>query len=139
MDIGHHEHPAIERVRKGMTVIDVSGDEVGSVEFVKLGDPESATVSQADLPAAETPHETPIVAAPGVNSSSGVVAAPIVPVTSDLADTETVDSNLLRSGFLRVDAKGWFNSDLMVPADAIASVDGETVYLSVVKDGLTKA
>jgi len=101
-------HQLIEQVREGMKVIDVNGDDIGKVAGMKMGDPDAATVSTAE----ETPEDTlvdrPLVAAPAVNSGTGVLAAPIVPAAVD--DGETIDENLLRTGYIRVDAKGWFRA-----------------------------
>jgi hypothetical protein len=129
-------HQLIEQVREGMKVIDVNGDDIGKVAAMKMGDPDTATVSTAE----ETPEDTlldrPLVAAPAVNYGTGVLAAPIVPAAVD--DGETIDENLLRTGYIRVDAKGWFSRDLLVPADAIASVTADSVTISLAKDDLAK-
>jgi hypothetical protein len=119
-----------------MKVIDVNGDDIGKVAAIKIGDPDAATVSAAE----ETPDnalgDRPLVVAPAVNSATGVLAAPIVPAAVE--DDETIDENLLRIGYIRVDAKGWFSGDFLVPADAITAVTADTVSISLAKDDLAK-
>lgn len=130
-------HQAIEHVREDMTVIDVNGDNIGKVAAIKMGDPEAATVSAAEQEPHDTLVDQPLVAAPLTNTATGVLAAPIAPVAARDGE-ETIDVNLLRIGYIRVDAKGWFNRDLLVPADAITSVTADTVTISLAKNELSK-
>jgi hypothetical protein len=129
-------HQAIEQVREDMKVIDVNGDEIGKVAAIKMGNPNAATVSVAEQTPDDTLLDQPLVAAPITSSASGVLAAPVAPVGA--FDEDTIDPNLLRIGYIRVDAKGWFNRDLLVPADAITSVTADTVTISLAKDELAK-
>jgi hypothetical protein len=95
----------IDKVVEGMRVVDADGDEVGKVEFVKLGDPQAVTIAGQDLG-----------------------AMPDLP--RELAE------RLLRTGYLRVDRKGFFAKDAYVSATDIDRVEGDTVYLDVDKDML---
>jgi hypothetical protein len=103
----------IALVREGMTVVDSAGNEVGKVEFVKMGDPEAATVSPADA----TDDRGGLF--------EGVAEALSGPDADDLP--VTLAGEMLRVGYLRVDTKGWFNKDRFVPADAITGVTGDRV------------
>jgi hypothetical protein len=95
----------IEKVVEGMRVVDADGDEVGKVEFVKMGDPEAVTIEGQDLG-----------------------ALPKLP--RELAE------RLLRTGYLRVDRKGFLAKDAYVSATDIERVVGDTVHLDVDKDML---
>jgi hypothetical protein len=114
----------LDLVREGMKVIDASGDEIGKVEFVKMGDPEAATVSPAAVPRQGGLLDT-------------VADAVTPPDAGDLP--EALAGELLRVGYLRIDTKGWFNKDRFVPGDAVSGVVGDTVQLSVMKDELAEA
>jgi hypothetical protein len=91
----------IEQVHEGMRVVDADGDEVGTVELVKMGDPGAVTTEGQD-----TGLDEPYLPAP-------------------FAD------RLLRVGFLKVDRKGLFSRDVYVAATEIDRVDKDTVVLSV--------
>jgi hypothetical protein len=49
---------------------------------------------------------------------------------------EPFRSQLVRTGFIKVDTKGWFRKDRYVPAELIAAVEGDAVRLSVTRDQL---
>ncbi|CAA9559278.1 MAG: hypothetical protein AVDCRST_MAG19-1669 [uncultured Thermomicrobiales bacterium] len=101
----------INAVRPGMRVVDASGEELGTVDDVKMGDPGAATVG-ADM-----------LAEPGL---FGADAEPDVP--------EPLRSRLLRFGYVRIDVKGWFDTDRYLTADLIGRVSGDAVILTVAKD-----
>lgn len=115
----------LNQLREGMRVCDSRGDEVGTVEWVKMSDEDPAT------PEAET-------ATPG---SGG--ASPRVALTDLIADAfrtdeipETLQNRLLREGFVRVDAKGLFASDRYVLPDQISSVSEDRVTLDAPREAL---
>lgn len=115
----------IALVREGMIVVDSAGKEVGKVDFVKMGDPEAATVNPAD----STDDRGGLF--------EGVAAALGEPDADDLP--VTLAGEMLRVGYLRVDAKGWFSGDRFVAADAITSVSGDRVHLAITKDEMIEA
>lgn len=115
----------IALVREGMTVVDSAGDEVGKVEFVKMGDPEAATVNPAD----STDDRGGLF--------EGVADVLSGPDADDLP--VTLAGEMLRVGYLRVDTKGWFSKDRFVPADAITGVSGDRVQLAITKDEMIEA
>jgi hypothetical protein len=106
----------INQVHHGMRVVDASGEEIGNVEDIKLGDPRAATVSPASQP------------------DPGLIAAFFGGVEPDVP--EPLRSRLLRFGYVKVDGKGWIDTDRYITADKIASVTGDTVTLTVDKDRL---
>lgn len=109
----------IAMVREGMTVQDVTGEELGTVERVKMGDPDAATTrgsaNQRDAPIVD------IVA-------SAFGAGDDVP--------EPKRSQLLRYGFIRIDGAGLLDADRFIRADKIKHVAGDTVTLAVSKQQL---
>jgi hypothetical protein len=114
----------IEMVHEGMTVVDSTGDEVGKVEGLKMGDPGAVTEAGNELQ--DTGFLGDIAEA-----FAGDEREPDVPAPAR--------ARLLRSGYIKVDGPGFlFETDRYVPADWIASVDGDTVHLSVPKDRLVK-
>jgi hypothetical protein len=115
----------IALVREGMTVVDSAGDEVGKVDFVKMGDPETVMVNPAD----------------STDDRGGLFEGVADVIRGDDADDlpRTLSGEMLRVGYLRVDAKGWFTGDRFVPADAITSVSGDRVHLAITKDEMIEA
>jgi hypothetical protein len=107
----------INRVRLGMKVVDVNGEEVGKVDEVKMGGPGAATVG-ADEPA-------------GPDLIAGVFGADAEPDVP-----EPLRSRLLRFGYVKIDGTGWIDTDRYVTADQIGRVVGDTVTLLVDKDRL---
>jgi hypothetical protein len=106
----------INQVQEGMRVVDANGEELGRVDHLRMGDPEAATVDTAQ---------------PGDEGLLGAFfgdAEPDVP--------EPLRSRLLRSGYVKIDGKGWLGTDRYVTADAIGNVAGETVTLTIGKDHL---
>jgi hypothetical protein len=91
----------IEQVHEGMRVLDADGDKVGTVELVKMGDPEAVTTKGQD---------------------TGLGEPRLPPPFAD---------RLLRIGFLKVDRTGLFTRDVYVAATEIDRVDNDTVVLSV--------
>jgi len=115
----------IAQVREGMTVVDAAGDEIGKVDYVKMGDPEAVTVNPADA----------------TDDRGGILEGAADVLTGRDADDlpTTLAGEMLRVGYLRVDTKGWFSKDRFVPADAIQGVMGDRVQLAVTKDELIEA
>jgi hypothetical protein len=106
----------IKQVRHGMRVVDATGDEIGNVEAVKMGDPGAATV-EVDTPA-----------------YWGLIAAFFGGTEPDVP--EPFRSRLLRFGYVKVDGKGWIDTDRYITTDVIGDVSGDTVTLTVDKDRL---
>lgn len=111
------ESQIINQVREGMRVVDVTGEDLGTVELVQMGDPEAVTVQDDAL------HEPGDV----IRDVFGV-GEPDVP--------EPLRSRLLRSGYVKIDGPGWIDTDRYVTADVIGGITGETVTLTVAKDHL---
>jgi hypothetical protein len=109
----------IAQVTSGMRVIDLGGEEVGTVAAVRIGDPNAVT---AQAP----PTGTGVLSDRVPHTEEG--DEPDVP--PDIA------ARLLRAGYLKVDSAGLFARDLYVEADQIAEVNQDVVELAVDKTGL---
>ncbi|MDR7385064.1 hypothetical protein [Promicromonospora iranensis] len=111
----------IRDVTTGMTVVDASGETVGTVDEVHLADAGAATG------AGQSPDE------PG-----GPVTwiADAFRAGSEL--NQQAQDQLTRVGYIRVDARGLFSGHRYVEPREIASVVGDQVQLSVAADQLLK-
>ena len=113
-------------VREGMNVLDRSGVKIGSVEWVKLTDedPETSSVEQLSPDTTNAHNDT---------------------LVDNILDAFRVDEvpdemreQLLRKGFIRVDADGLFASDRYVLPEQVTSVLDKDVVLNVEKSDLIK-
>ena len=111
---------ALEVVRVGIAVEDATGDDVGTVEYVKMGD-RSAATARGSI----TPGDSDFVRI-GLEALAG--EEPDVP--------EPKRSQLLRYGFIKVDGSGLTDTDRYVRGDKVRDVVDETVRLKVRKDQL---
>jgi hypothetical protein len=102
----------------GMRVVDANGDELGKVDDVKMGDPSAVTTQGEEY------DDGDLIDDIGQAVFGG----------SDLPDQ--IRHNLIRVGYLRIDGKGWFDTDYFAAADQIQRVEGDTVHLSVAKEAL---
>jgi hypothetical protein len=99
----------IAHVHEGMPVVDPSGQRIGKVELVKLGDPEAVTTQGQDT-------------------------VPGEPRVSDEAR-----QRLLRLGFIKIDRRGMLRPDVYAAADQIGRVQNGVVHLSVGERDLLRA
>jgi hypothetical protein len=132
----------ITLVREGMTVVDASGEELGTVDQVQMGDPTAVTTQGQDAGDDGGVFAAPVGATGGSGSGLGAggggLAAPLAAsgVGGDLDLPEAFGADLRRVGFVKIDGKGLFDRDRYAAADEIADVSGQTVRLGVVKDAL---
>ncbi|MEU4514363.1 hypothetical protein AB0G05_33100 [Nonomuraea wenchangensis] len=121
------QRPGISQVHTGMKVVDRDGKEVGTVELVKMGDPQAATTD------GQQPDGQQIGRGPG-----------FVPVLSDVFSHAEPDlppvlaARLLRTGFVKVDGRGLFARDLYVAPEQVARIEDNVVHLSTDGDSLAK-
>jgi hypothetical protein len=103
---------SLEDVREGMDVIDASGEKVGTVKAVKMGDPQAVTAEGQK-----------------VGEREGIIDALADAFTStgDLPDERR--ERLLRLGYIEVEGAG-LSHDFVEAADAVESVTGDAVRLT---------
>ena len=112
------------QISEGMKVVDASGDDLGKIGAIKMGDPGAATTAGEMM---DTPGGT-----------LGAIGDAVLGGGVDPDVEEPMRSELLRSGYIKIDGKGWFDTDRYVPADQVAGVSGDTVRLGVTKDQMTQ-
>lgn len=117
------EEGLIERVRDGMQVVDSSGDDLGKVTYVKMGDPDAVTTQGES-----TPMDGGLL-----GDAEGLFGGEDEPKTEG-----SEREQMIRTGFVKVGGGGLFRKARYATAGQIASVSGDTVTLSVMKDGLVK-
>lgn len=109
----------IAQVREGMQVVDVHGEELGTVEFVKMGDPEAATTRGSAQPS---------------NDLVEIVAEAFTGGEPELPEPKR--AQLLRYGFIKIDGPDFSDTDRYVRSDRIREVSADTVFLTVSKEQL---
>jgi hypothetical protein len=114
----------ISQITQGMHVVDVNNDDIGKVAIVAMGDPDAATIDTTDT-GEEFGLITPVARALGTDDEPDV-------------ENQSLRERLLRAGYIKIDGKGWFGSDLYAGSAQIASVSGDTVRLNTTKDELVK-
>jgi hypothetical protein len=110
-----HTQP-MERIREGMTVVDRAGTRLGTVEYIKLGDPGAATAEGSEL-------RDPLTR--GVaNLTEG-----LLPFAHEREPDvqEPLRRQLLRTGFIKIHGPGLIHHNRYVGAGQIAGVAGDTV------------
>ena len=112
----------IERVREGMTVLDAAGAKLGTVAYVKMGDPQTVT-TQGNKP--------------GEPGSLGAIPAPVTREPEPDVP-EPLRSQLLRVGFIKVDGPGRVGRDRYFSGDRIGDVSGDTVRLQPPTSGTVR-
>ena len=121
-DIEPRENRILARIQAGMKVIDASGNEVGTVDHVKMGQPDAATTQGNE------PQPGPFGGL--IHAVLGERPDPDVP--------EPFRSRLLRSGYVKVDGPGLAGVDRYVSPDQVAGVDDDGVLLAVSQGDLVQ-
>lgn len=109
----------IDEVRAGMHVLDVGGADIGVIRDVFVGDPQAAE------------EEQPPELSTGVMAGPGAAINGLFPdgLGSNLPPVER--SRLLRTGYVRINLKGWFSGERFAASDEIHDVTDGVVHLSV--------
>lgn len=108
----------VREVREGMQVLDVDGQDVGTVAQVQMGDAQAATGEG--------------------QQGSGGTSALVMAFTAGPTVPEQERERLVRLGHLRV-AGGLLSGDRYVTADHVVDVDGDRVQLDVPGAALLEA
>ncbi len=105
---------AMDQIRTGMHVVGADGDEVGTVQDFKVGDPDAASAEGQTT-----------------GDDKGVAGDLVKGLVGDDPDvTEEQRERLLRLGYIKVDRDGLFEGHLYVASDDIVRVSGDSVHLS---------
>jgi hypothetical protein len=102
------------RIREGMRVLDAKGDEVGTVESLKMGSAEAATAQGQT--------------ADGDDGLFEDLVAGLAGDGDDLPDQQR--DRMLRLGYIKVDRKGLFKDDVYVVSEDIRRVGDDVVYIT---------
>jgi hypothetical protein len=113
----------LETVQEGMRVVDATGEEIGKVELVQMGDPEAATTAGNDRPRTDL---------------MGLVGEAVLPDEAEPDVPDPLRSNLRRLGYLKIDGHGLRDTDRYVSSERVSEVTGDVVRLSVRKDQLAR-
>ncbi|UFU05863.1 DUF2171 domain-containing protein [Ruania halotolerans] len=108
----------ITEVREGMTVFDSTGEKVGTVREIQMGDPQAATAKGQD------------------SGNTGGIVGSIADAFSTGSLPDAAKERLARLGFVRVDASGLFAGDRYAASDEVAAVRDDALHLSVPGDQL---
>jgi hypothetical protein len=111
----------MSRVEEGMRVLDARGEEVGKVQLVHMGDPEAVTLDgNRDRP----------------TDLMGRVAEAVLPDEREPDVPEPLRTNLLRTGYVKIDGPGLRDTDRYASSEQVREVNGDTVRLSVARKQL---
>lgn len=116
------EERLIEQVHDGMQVVDSSGDDLGKVTYMKMGDPDAVT----------TGGEYEPMDGGLLGDTEGLFGIEDEPKTEG-----SEREQMIRTGFIKIGG-GLFRKAHYATAAQIASVSGDTVTLNVMKDGLAQ-
>jgi hypothetical protein len=115
-----------ESIRVGMKVFDSEGHHIGKVDDLKF--PENATAPDVEI--AEVDDV--------VDSRDATIVDAVADAFGREEIPEPLRSQLLRDGYIHLDANGLFASDRYVLPEQIARLNAEGIQLNVTKDALIK-
>lgn len=127
MAVDPQRNDLLAQVKEGMNVVDSNGDELGKVAFVHMADPN-------DPDEVGDSYERPGGLFDFGRDDDGDGLFDILELGDE--ENETIEHRRRRRGFVRVDTSGFFKRDTLVDPGYIASIDGDTVHLSVSKDAV---
>ncbi len=115
------DNDAMSLVHEGMRVVDSSGEEIGKVQFVKMGDPEAITDQGNDN------RPTELV---------GQIAQAVLPDEREPDVPEPLQTRLRRSGYIKIDGPDLRDTDRYASSQHVREVAGDVVRLDVRKEEL---
>lgn len=118
---------SLAHVHEGMNVLDKAGHHIGTVNMVKMSDenPDTAAVEQVGLNPLEDRRSTLLET---ILEAFRIDEVP-----------EEVHEQLMREGFVRIDADGLFASDRYITREQIAEVADGNLKLKVGKEQLIRS
>ncbi len=117
----------INSVREGMHVFDKAGHKIGHVDQVQMSDEDTETAN------------VEVVANEHAEDGRNTFAEALLEAFRIDDVPEELHEQLLREGFIRLDADGLFAADRYILPEQIASVSNDEVRLKVTKDELIKS
>jgi hypothetical protein len=117
------ETALFNRIQEGMHVMDASGEDIGRVDLIRMGDPQATTATAGNEDRGSTPLDF-------VAEAFGAESEPDVP--------EPLRSRLVREGYLKLDSANLLEADRYVPANYVRGVTNERVELNVRKQELAR-
>lgn len=144
---GEPKVPTLDACHEGMTVVDVHGEELGTIAAVGLpNSDDERTVRPEFIEEYEGPPDPPFPVPGAGGSMLGPADAPLPAGLADRGPTRVgpaepdvspeLARKLLRGGYVKIDSKGFFHRDRYAGADQIGRVDGDTLHLTATKDDL---
>lgn len=112
-----HQGP-IARAHEGMRVVDAAGTNIGQVQEVSMGDPQSVTSAGQG------------------SSERGVIAAAVHIFDGGDQLSPQAHERLARLGYVRIDTAGMFEGDRYAASDQLDDIVDGVLYLTVEKDQL---
>lgn len=113
-------------IKRGMTVVDVDGDDVGKVSHVQMADLNEAGSGGSAI---RDPEAGLLDLDTG--DEGGILG-------DVFGGSDRVTERMQRSGYVRIDASGIFTGDKYVEPHQIGGVEGDTVRLTIDKDAIEK-
>lgn len=110
------ESSAIGRVHEGMRVVDATGEEIGKVKYVQMGDPEAVTTAGNERRA------TDLV---------GGAAEAVLPDQAEPDVPDPLRTRLLRTGYLKIGGRGLGDADRYLSSEHVRDVSGDVVQLNI--------
>jgi hypothetical protein len=131
----------LEQIQHGMKVVDAAGENVGSVDYVKMGDPEAVTDrgEVSGEPSVGFGAE-PRLGGDGSGIGGGGIGAPVFwPGGGGEPNVpEPIYSRLIRDGYFKISGH-FLGKSHYAEAGWVAGVNGDTVTLNVPRDRLPVA
>jgi hypothetical protein len=112
----------LNQIQHGMHVVDATGKDVGTVDLIRMGDPEAETTAGN--------NERRSMPLDLIATAMGGEEEPDVP--------EPLRSRLVRSGYLKIDGKDLLDTDRYVSAEHVRDVADDRVRLKVRREDLIK-
>ena len=103
----------MKEVREGMRVVDADGNELGTIEEFKMGNPEAVT-AEGQAP----------------DQNEGLFSGLIKAFTGGPDVPQERAERLLRIGYVKIDNKGAFAGDSYIAADQVDRVTDDTLWLT---------
>jgi len=117
----------VTRIKKGMTVYNIKGDKIGTVDYVKFSDENPNKPGADTATAVDTAYE----------NTTDIVTS-LATVLDDEGDNipKVLRDRLNHLGYIRLNSSGFFESDYYIPLNKVTDVIGENVHLNTTKEEL---